>query len=97
MSDGTDELTGLLTGNFSSGLASNGLTILALGLLWSLKRLCGRDSKCKTNIHTCCLDVQVADRTGNTLHQAPVTSDDLEAALPSPRTAVRPKPQGNSV
>ena len=97
MSDGTDEIAGLLTGNFSSGLASNGLTILALAVLWSLKKMCNRDSRCKTNIHTCCLDVQVADRTGNTLHQAPISSDDLEAALPSPRLAVRPKPTGNSV
>ena len=97
MSDGTGDISGLLTDNFSSGLASNGLTLLGVAILWSLKKLCGRDSKCKTNIHTCCLDVQVADRTGNTLHQAPVTSDDLEAALPSPRQTVHQKSQTNSV
>jgi len=50
-------------GSLGPDVAANLLTVVGLGLLWSLKKLCSRDSKCKTKCHLPCLDVEVADRT----------------------------------
>ena len=73
----TAAVTKLLTDeNFMSGMASNGLTVILLAGLWGLKKLCTRPSKCKTHLHTCCIDIDVADRTGDTIRQLPVSSDE---------------------
>ena len=42
-----------------SGLA-NLVTIMILGIGWSVRRLCDR-SKCKSHLHCCCLDMDVRD------------------------------------
>ena len=84
----TAAVTKLLTDeNFMSGMASNGLTVMLLAGLWGLKKLCSRPSKCKTHLHTCCIDIDVADRTGDTIRQLPVTSDDR---LPDSPVNLRP-------
>ena len=78
--------------NFMSGMASNGLTVVLLAVLWGLKKLCSRPSKCKTHLHTCCIDIDVADRTGNTIREVPVTSDDELQSPPVTDKSVHPKP-----
>ena len=86
-------ITKMLTDeNFMSGMASNGLTIVLLGTLWALKKLCSRPSKCKTHLHTCCIDIDVADRTGDTIRQVPVTSDERLDVVPVTGTSVHQKP-----
>ena len=40
-----------------------------------LKSLCNRKSKCKSHIHCPCIDVDIVDRNGNTLHTAPKSTD----------------------
>ena len=86
-------ITKMLTDeNFMSGRASNGLTIVLLGTLWALKKLCSRPSKCKTHLHTCCIDIDVADRTGDTIRQVPVTSDERLGVVPVTGTSVHQTP-----
>ena len=86
-------ITKMLTDeNFMSGMASNGLTIVLLGTLWALKKLCSRPSKCKTHLHTCCIDIDVADRSGNTIRQPPVSSDERLDTSPVTGPTVHQKP-----
>ena len=47
------------TGSASANLAFGALFMIYMGL----KKLCNRDSKCKSHIHCCCLDMDVSDRT----------------------------------
>ena len=67
--------SGLLTGEFGKqfggSAVANLLTVVVLGLLMGLKKLCDRPSKCKSHLHCPCLDVDVSDRSGNTLRTAP--------------------------
>lgn len=74
-----DAASGLLTGEFGKqfggSAAANILTLLVLGLFMGLKKLCNRNSKCKSHIHCPCIDVDIVDRTGNTLHTAPEITD----------------------
>lgn len=58
-------------------VAANVVTVVIFGFLFALKKLCSRDSKCKANIHTCCIDVEVADRTQRD-SQPPSVSEDEE-------------------
>ncbi len=89
----TAAVTKLLTDeNFMSGMASNGLTIVLLGSLWALNMFCSRPSKCKTHLHTCCIDIDVADRTGDTIRQVPITSDERLAVPPVTGASVHQKP-----
>ena len=47
-----------------TGSASANFVFAIVGILYfCVKRLCNRDSKCKTTCHTCCLDIDVRDRT----------------------------------
>ena len=48
---------------FSGSAAANGLTGLILLIMFGLRKLCTRKSKCKTKLHTCCLDVDIRDDT----------------------------------
>ena len=45
-----------------SGIA-NVFMILAVGLYYGARKLCERDSKCKSHVHCCCIDLDVRDRT----------------------------------
>ena len=53
---------------FAGSGAANMLTIGALGIFWCARKLFSRNSKCKSRLHCCCLDVEVADKT---LREAP--------------------------
>ena len=59
--------------------SANVLTIVGVGIVWSLKKLCARRTKCKSHLHTCCLDVEVRDETMRT---RPVNADDSGATEP---------------
>lgn len=48
---------------FSGSAAANGLTGIILLVMFGLRKLCTRKSKCKTKLHTCCLDVDIRDDT----------------------------------
>ena len=56
-------------------ILANVITVGGIALLWGLKKLCSRGQKCKSHCHTCCLDVEVADRTGSTLRGTAVPAD----------------------
>ena len=75
-----DDPSALLTGDFGKqfggSAAANIFTLLVVGLCMGLKKLCNRNSKCKSHIHCPCIDVDIVDRTGNTLHTAPESLDD---------------------
>ena len=74
-----DEATGLLTGEFGKQLggsaAANIFTLLLIGAYMGLKKLCNRNSKCKSHLHCPCLDVDISDRSRNTLRTAPNSAD----------------------
>ena len=74
-----DATSGLLTGEFGKQFGgsamANVFTLLVLGLLMGLKKLCNRNSKCKSHIHCPCLDVDIVDRSQNTLRTAPESTD----------------------
>ena len=42
--------------------AGNLFTLVAFGIMYGLKKLCDRKSKCKSKCHTFCFDVQIVDR-----------------------------------
>ena len=54
-SDFMKQFSGSATANLAFGI----VFILYMGL----KKLCNRDSKCKSHIHCCCLDLDVRDKT----------------------------------
>ena len=55
--------------------AANVFMMLAVGLYWGLKKMCNRDSKCKSHVKCCCLELDVRDRT---LHEQPGSRDEGE-------------------
>ena len=47
-----------------AGSASANVVFVFFGILYLLvKRICDRNTKCKSRCHTCCLDIDVSDRT----------------------------------
>ena len=60
-----------------SGTA-NVFTILAVGMFLGLRKLCNRESRCKSHIHCCCLDLDVRDKTVRSL---PEKTDEGAPAL----------------
>ena len=65
------ELEGEFMKQFGGSAAANLLTVAVLGLLMLLKKACDRPSRCKSHLHCPCIDVEVTDRTGNTLRSVP--------------------------
>lgn len=63
MEDPTSVLTADFVGGMGTDVVANVVTMLGVALLWSLKKLCDREKKCKSRCHTCCLDVEMVDRT----------------------------------
>ena len=61
--DPNDEVTGEFMKQFGGSAAANGITGIILLVLFGMKKLCNRRSKCKSNLHTCCLDVEIRDET----------------------------------
>ena len=64
-----DEITKSLGENsefwnqFAGSGVANVFLVLAVGVYYGIRKLCERDSKCKSHIHCCCLDLDVRDRT----------------------------------
>jgi len=56
---------------FGGSAAANGITGIVLLVILGLRKLCNRKSKCKTKLHTCCLDVDIRD---DTVRNSPPTS-----------------------
>ena len=79
-----DATSGLLTGEFGKQFGgsamANVFTLLVLGVLMGLKKLCSRKSRCKSHIHCPCLDLDIVDRDGNTLRAVPENTDGLGPA-----------------
>ena len=70
----------LSTGEFAkqfggSAVAANIVTLIVVGLLVGLKKLCDRPSRCKSHLHCPCLDVEVLDRSKTTIRSAPESVD----------------------
>ena len=61
-----------------SGSAANGITVLVIGVLYALKKCIDRPSRCKSKLHTCCLDVEISDKSQTSRGSAPITKDRLE-------------------
>ena len=57
---------------FAGSGVANIFMMLAIGAYLGIKKLCERDSKCKSHIHCCCIDLTVRDRT---LRTEPGSSD----------------------
>ena len=68
-SSGIDEAAGLPPGTsefwnqFAGSSSANVLILMLLGLYMGVKKLCNRNSRCKSHIHCCCLDLDVRDKT----------------------------------
>ena len=60
-------LEGEFMKQFGGSAAANMVTVAVLGILMLLKKACDRPSRCKSHLH----DVEVTDRTGNTLRSVP--------------------------
>ena len=56
---------------FGGSAAANLVTVAVLGVLMLLKKVCDRPSRCKSHLHCPCIDVEVMDRTGNTIRSVP--------------------------
>ena len=71
--------SGLLTGEFGKqfggSAVANLFTLLVVGVLMGLKKLCDRPCKCKSHLHCPCLDVDVSDQSRNSVRGAPETVD----------------------
>jgi len=48
---------------FAGSGSANLVTVIGLAVIWGLKKLCTRKSKCNSHFHTCCLDIDVRDET----------------------------------
>ena len=74
------EASGLLTGEFGKQFGGSAManlfTLVVLGVLMGLKKLCDRPSKCKSHLRCPCLDVDISDRSRNTLRTAPESVDE---------------------
>ena len=57
------EVPGEFMKQFGGSAAANGITGIILLVIFALRKLCNRKSKCKSNLHTCCLDVEIRDET----------------------------------
>ena len=61
---------------FVGSSSANVLLMLAVGAFLGIKKLCNRDSKCKSHLHCCCIDFDVRDKT---IRDPPELTDDASA------------------
>lgn len=57
---------------FAGSGTANIVTVLGIALLMGLRKLCARETRCKSHVHCCCLDLDVRDKT---IRNSPETSD----------------------
>ena len=70
-----DDGQGEFIKQFGGSAAANAITMLVFGVLWALKKVCDRPSRCKSKLHTCCLDIEVADRSKTDRREGPISLD----------------------
>ena len=63
---------------FAGSGVANVFMIIAVGIYYGVKKLCNRDSKCKSHIHCCCLDLDLSDRTLRSQPGAPGSTAERE-------------------
>ena len=66
---------------FGGSAAANGITMLIMAVLYGLKKCMDRPSRCKSKFHSCCLDIEVSDRSRTERSKRPVTGDGPEGSL----------------
>lgn len=52
---------------FAGSSSANVLVIVLVGIFMGLRKVCNRDSRCKSHIHCCCIDLDVRDKTSREL------------------------------
>ena len=70
-----DEAASEFSKQFSGSAAANGLTMLILVILYGLKKCLDRPSRCKSKFHSCCLDIEVSDKSQTSRGAAPINKD----------------------
>ena len=73
-----DEAASEFSKQFSGSAAANGLTMLILVILYGLKKCLDRPSRCKSKFHSCCLDIEVSDKSQTSRGAAPISKDGPE-------------------
>ena len=73
-----DEAASEFSKQFSGSAAANGLTMLVLVILYGLKKCLDRPSRCKSKFHSCCLDIEVSDKSQTSRGAAPISKDGPE-------------------
>ena len=71
--EGMEGQEGEFMKQFGGSAAANALTMLIFAVLWGLKKVCDRPSRCKSKLHTCCRDIEVTDRKETERNRVPVT------------------------
>ena len=57
---------------FKGSASANLVFVIGFFIMAGLKKLCTRNSRCHSKFHSCCLEVEVDDRT---LHEIPKTGE----------------------
>ena len=73
--EGMEGQEGEFMKQFGGSAAANALTMLLFAVLWGLKKVCDRPSRCKSRLHTCCLDIEVSDRKATERTKGPISVD----------------------
>ena len=73
-----EEQNGEFMKQFGGSAAANGLTMLIMVVLYGLKKCFDRPSRCKSKLHTCCLDIEVSDRGATKRSATAITLDQKE-------------------
>ena len=76
-----DESASEFSKQFSGSAAANGITMLVIGGLYALKKCIDRPSRCKSKLHTCCLDVEISDKSQTSRGSAPISKDGPKGTL----------------
>ena len=58
-----DDNTSQFLEQFTGSASANLLCVLVVVVGMGIKKLCARESRCKTHLHCCCLDVDMRDKT----------------------------------
>ena len=75
-----EQAAGEFAKQFSGSAAANGITLLIIGVLYGLKKCCDRPSRCKSKLHTCCLDIELTDKSQTIRSRAPISQDGPEGS-----------------
>jgi len=75
-----EEVPGEFMKQFGGSAAANGITMLIMAVLYGLKKCMDRPSRCKSKFHSCCLDIEVSDRSRTERSKRPVTEDGPEGS-----------------